>query len=196
MKRTFILISLLAVCGFLALAAGCTSSVPPQQNVTGTPGPSTSPSLRDMVLSQADLPAGYTIVYRGEMAPGDKNCTPADLCFVQGYFITANNGQTNTSTNIDMALLTYSRDPSAANLEEVVADQIPEIAEGNLTRLANPGIGDVSALYQFSIPGASQPSYLIIFGKGRFYEMILVNGPDASESRITGLAGKAVAKLP
>lgn len=194
MKRTIILVCLLAACGFLALAAGCTSSVP--VNATQTPAPSVSTSLRDLVLTQADLPPGYSIVYRGEMAPPNQTCNPADLCFIRGYFTSADNGQNNTSSNIDIALLSYNRNPSATNLEDVFADQLPEIANGNITRLADPGIGDVSALYEFPLPGVPQPSYLIVFGKGRFYEMILVNGPDASANLVTSLARKAVAKLP
>jgi hypothetical protein len=193
MKRSVVIICCLALCSVLAIAAGCTSPV--QTNATGsvTPTPPATVSLKDLTLSSDDLPQGYSIVYRGEMAPGDPNCSASEVCYLQGYFISAANGESNTSTIIDQAVVFYSKPAVSATLRAVLADQLPDIANGNLTPLADPGIGDASAAYRVTLPTAGGPveGYIVIFGKGNLYEIFMVTGPDASERLVIDLARKA-----
>jgi hypothetical protein len=199
-KKLFVL--LLAFGGLFALAAGCTSPVVPggQPSVTPvvTPIVFTPDLLEDLLLQPADLPEGYQLVYRGEMAPGSANCT-ADICYITGYFTSAANGEGNSTTAIDQAVAIYNRNASQDNLLLVLSDQLPDIIiSGNLTPLANPGLGDASASYGFTLPTAEAPieGYLVIFSKGNLYEIIMVVGPDASEALAVDMASEAAAKLP
>lgn len=200
MKRRYIPVLFLALCGVLAIAAGCTSPAVPQGNATPTPTATVTTvasaydALRDIALSAEDLPSGYSLVYRGEMAPGDPNCTAPSACFLQGFFTSASNGSDNTSTIIDQAIVIYNVNATPENLRPVLDDQLRGIASGgNFTALPDPGIGDVSALYRFSLPtdGESLEGYLVIFGRGNLYEIVMVRGPDASESVVVDLARKA-----
>jgi hypothetical protein len=199
MKRTYILVLFIALCGILALAAGCTSPIPSQETPTPTATVTTvasaSEELKDLALSPEDLPAGYSLVYRGDMAPGDPNCTAPMICFLQGYFISASNGIDNTSTFIDQAIVIYNANATPETLRPVLDDQLRGVASGgNFTELPDPGIGEASALYRFSLPTDGEPleGYLVIFGKGNLYEIIMVRGPDASESVVVDLARKAL----
>ncbi|NTV00068.1 MAG: hypothetical protein HGA55_02970 [Methanoregulaceae archaeon] len=198
MKRKYIPVLFSALCGILALAAGCSSLVTPEGNATPTATvtnvASAYDALRGMALSPQDLPAGYSLVYRGEMRPGDPNCT-AEVCFLQGYFISASNGTDNASTIIDQAIVIYNVNAMPETLRPVLDNQLQVNASGgNFTALADPGIGDVSALYRFSLPTDGEPieGYLVIFGKGNLYEIIMVRGPDASETMVVDLAKKAL----
>jgi hypothetical protein len=199
MNQKSVLILCLALCGALILVAGCTTPGT-QPNVTpaATATPPAVTALDDLLLISADLPPGYSIVYMGEMGPGDPNCTASEVCFIEGYLVSARSGETNTSTAIDQAVVHYSKPATPATLETVLVDQLPGVASGNVTPLTNPAIGDASAAYLVSLPTATGPvdGYIVIFGKGDFYEIILVAGPDASESLATDMAKAAAAKLP
>jgi hypothetical protein len=200
MNRTYVLILFLVTCGALALAAGCTSPVvpaAPQPNATVTPMVFTPDSLKDLLLLPADLPEGYDVVYRGEMAPGNANCT-GEICYITGYFTSAATVESNITTTIDQAVAIYNKNASPENLLPVLADQLPDIAAGNLTPLADPALGDASAAYSFTLPTAGAPldGYLVIFGKGNLYELIMVIGSKASETLATDMARTAAAKLP
>jgi hypothetical protein len=197
MNQKYVLVLFLALCGVLALAAGCTSPTQPTVTPTATPPPSAVVSLDDLLLSLTDLPEGYSIVYQAEMSPGDPNCT-REVCFIAGYLLSARNGDTNTSSGIDQAIARYNVSASPGTLSLVLADQLPSVASGNLTPLPDPGLGDASAAYRFTLQteGGPMEAYLVIFGKGDIYEIILVAGPDTSESLAMEMAGKAAAKLP
>jgi hypothetical protein len=197
MKHRYLSLLFMLLCVILVLAAGCTSPVQPEENrtpsptATITPVASASDALRDLALSPEDLPPGYSLVYRGEMRPGEPNCT-AQVCFLQGYFITASNGINNTSTVINQAIVIYDADTTPASLRPVLEDQLRDFAAtANLTPLPDPGIGDASALYRFSREDYGE-GYLLIFGKGNVYEIIMVWGPDASETMVVDLAKKAL----
>lgn len=199
MKRIYITLLVLALRGILALAAGCTSPLPSQGNVTPTPTAtvtsvaSASKELRDLALSPQDLPPGYFVVYQ-DMAPGDPNCTAPSVCFLQGFFVSASNETDNTSPIIDQAIVLYNANATPETLRQVLDDQLRGVASsGNLTALADPGIGDASALYQFTLPTNGEPleGYLVIFGKGNLYEIIMIQDPGAAESIVVDLARKA-----
>ncbi len=197
MNQKYVLVLFLALCGVMALAAGCTSPTQPTVTPTAIPTTSAVVSLDDLLLSPADLPEGYSIVYREEMGPGDPNCT-GEVCYLGGYLLSARNGDSNTSSGIDQAIVRYNKPATAGTLFAVFADQLPDIAAGKLDPLPDPGLGDASAAYQFTLPTEGDPTaaYLVIFGKGDIYEIILVAGPDASEALAMDMAGTAVAKLP
>jgi hypothetical protein len=200
--KLFVTVMFLAFCAVLAIVAGCTSPGIPagQPNVSpvATPMVFTPDVLRDLLLVQADLPEGYQISYHGEMSPGNASCT-ADICYLAGYFMSSTKGEGNTSTSIDQAVTIYNRNASQDNLLLVLSDQLPDIvASGNLTPLNDPGLGDVSASYGFTLPttGAPIEGYITIFSKGNLYEVIMVIGPDASEGLAVDMAREAAAKLP
>jgi hypothetical protein len=150
---------------------------------------SASDALKDLSLSPQDLPAGYSLVYRGEMRPGDPNCT-APSCFLQGYFVSASNGSDNSSTVINQAIVLYNTDATPDSLRPVLEDQLRDFS-ANLTALSDPDIGDASAFYQFTGENYGE-GYLLIFGKGNVYEIFMVWGQDASESMVIELAKKAL----
>jgi hypothetical protein len=124
------------------------------------------------------------------MRPGDPNCTAPSVCFLQGYFISASNGTDNTSTVINQAIVLYNTDATPATLLPVLEDQLRDFS-ANLTALPDPDIGDASAFYRFTREDYGE-GYLIVFGKGKVYEIIMVWGPDASESMVIDLAKKAL----
>jgi hypothetical protein len=194
MKQKYLPLLFMVLCGILVLAAGCTSPVP-GGNHTATPTATVTPvasardALKDLALSPQDLPPGYSLVYRGEMRPGDPNCT-ASACFLQGYFISASNGTDNTSTVINQAIVIYDVDATPDSLGPVLTDQLRDLSS-NLTTLPDPDLGDASAFYRFERPDYGD-GYLLIFGKGNVYEIIMVWGPDASESMVIDLAKKAL----
>ena len=195
MKQKYLPLLFMVLCGMLVLAAGCIS---PVQNgnhtaiptATVTPVASASDALKDLALSPQDLPPGYSLVYRGEMRPGDPNCTAPSVCFLQGYFISASNGTDNTSTVINQAIVIYNADATPATLGPVLADQLRDLS-GNLTPLPDPGIGDASAFYRYT-RGENAEGYILIFGKGNVYEIFMIWGPDASENMVVDLAKKAL----
>jgi hypothetical protein len=197
MNQKFVLILFLTICGVLALAAGCTSPVlPARPQPNATPVVFTPESIKDLPFVFSDLPQGYSIVYRSQMAPGNPNCT-SEVCYVAGYFTSAQNGQSNTST-IDQAVTIYNTTTTAGTLLPVLIDQIPDVASGNLTALPGPGLGDASAAYRFTIATSAGPvnGYLVIIERGNLYEIIMVIGPDASENLALDMAHKAATKLP
>jgi hypothetical protein len=192
MNRKYLPVLLMVLCGVLVLASGCTSPLPQSANGTSTPTATITPvasasdALKDLALSPQDLPQGYSLVYREEMRPGDPNCT-AEVCFLQGYFV---NGTDTKSTFINQAIVLYNTDATPASLDKVLMDQLPNFS-ANLMTLSNPDIGDASAFYQFT-QGDNGEGYLLIFGKGNLYEIIMVRGPDASETMVVDLAKKAL----
>jgi hypothetical protein len=201
-RKLLVMFLLLAFGGLFALAAGCTSPGAPagQTNITpvATPLVFTPDLLEDLLLLPADLPEGYQVVYRGEMAPGNASCA-ADICYVTGYFTSAANGEGNTTTSIDQAVTIYNKNVNQDNLLLVLSDQLPDIVtSANLTLAGNPGLGDASATYMFTLPISGTPvkGYLVVFGKGNLYEVVMVVGPDATESLAMEMAGKAAGKLP
>jgi hypothetical protein len=197
MHQKSILILCLILCGVLALAAGCTTPGT-EANVTPTvTASSVRVSPEQLILTPADLPSGFSIAYIGKMAPGDPNCNASEFCYLEGVLISARSGETNMSTAIDQAVVLYSKPATRERLDSVLADQLPGVAGENLTTLADPGIGDVSAAYQVTIMSGDVPvdGYLVIFGIRDYYEIILVAGPDATENLAEEMARAAASKL-
>ncbi|MCU0632536.1 MAG: hypothetical protein MUC66_06140 [Methanolinea sp.] len=213
MKTAYVLLLLLSLAAVLAYGAGCTSTAPasmatPQPTTSG-PGPAgtqgVSPesvpslsTLKGLILDPTDFPEGYSLVYEGEMLPGVESCPVNDLCYLQGYALSIATGDANNSTMVDQAISRYSLNATSETIEGVFKDQIPEIAAGNLTALSGPALGDASAAYRFEFPPAEAPikGYLVIFGKGDLYEIIMVIGTDTDENLVYDLAKKSAAKLP
>ncbi len=195
MKQKYLPLLLMVAFGILVLATGCTSPIQegnrtPSATATVTPVASANDALKDLALTSEDLPDGYSLVYRGDMRPGDQNCTAPSTCFLQGYFVSASNGADNTSTVINQAIVIYNVDATADTLRPVIMDQLRDLS-GNLTTLPAPGLGDASAFYRYT-RGENADGYILIFGKGNVYEIFMVWGPDATESMVLDLARKTL----
>lgn len=197
MHQKGILILCMILCGVLALAAGCT--IPGTEG--NVPPTATSPAVRvspeQLILTPAELPPGFSIAYIGKMAPGDPSCTASEFCYLEGVLISARSGETTMSTAIDQAVVLYSEPATRERLDSVLADQLPGVAGENLTTLADPGIGDVSAAYQVTLMSDNVPvdGYVVIFGIRDYYEIILVAGPDATVNLAEDMARAAASKL-
>lgn len=224
MKNMNVIILIFCFAMVMAFVAGCTTNAPsspaaprpstevpvstvtaaenPVPSVVPTPAPSGSPTspltgLKQFILSPADFPDGYSLIYEGEMVPGDENCTADRLCYLEGYSLSMVTGDANNSTLVDHMVSRYSKPVTPETLNAILADQLPEIASGTPTMISAPSLGDGSAAYRFEFPSPEVPvqGYLVIFGRGDLYEIIMVIGTDANERLAFDLARKSADKL-
>lgn len=195
------------------LACGCTSptaapSSPSSPATTASPGAipatatgeETSPdALPGMALKLSDFPSGYVIVYEGEALPPDESTLLSDPDYLGGYTITASNESSELSSGelVDQLILVYRKPVTREHLEAVFLQSYPELASWSLSPLDDPGIGDAGIAYQFMYPNASLNGFVIAFGKGDVYEILVTMAGDdsANYSLLEDLAISAAAKI-
>ncbi len=173
---------------------------------TGVDTPPDSPDLsppavtelQGYLLNSSDFPEGYTLIHEGAMLPGDDDCPAGEFCYLGGYSISMVTGDAQNTTLVDQMISRYTLTATKETLNDVLMDQFPEIAAGSPAELAATALGDASVAYRFEFPSTEAPlhGFLVIFGKGNLYEIIMIIGTDADELLAFDLAKKASAKLP
>ncbi len=154
--------------------------------------------LKGYLLNPSDFPEGYTLVQEGAMLPGDEECPAGEFCYLGGYSISMVTGDDQNTTLVDQMVSRYTLTATKETLNEVLMDQFPEIADGSPAEIPAPPLGDAGVAYRFEFPSTEAPlnGFLVIFGRGNLYEIIMIIGTDADELLAFDLATKASARLP
>ncbi|HOT03463.1 MAG TPA: hypothetical protein PK069_04730 [Methanolinea sp.] len=154
--------------------------------------------MQGYLLNPTDFPEGYALIHEGAMLPGEEECPSGGFCYLGGYSISMVTGDAQNTTLVDQMISRYTLTATRETLNDVLMDQFPEIAAGSPAELAAPALGDASVAYRFEFPSTEDPlhGFLVIFGKGNLYEIIMIIGTDADELLAFDLANKASAKLP
>lgn len=199
----FLLIAALAA---VILAAGCASqtgtpSAPPgDAPQAGTPMVTTSPEdLAAFALDLSDLPRGFEQIFEGEILPPDESTLLGDQDFVGSYSFAASNESEELAAGelVEQIVILYHKPASREHLDTLVKAFYPEFSSWSLSPLPDPGIGDVSSAYHFSDSGTTLSGYLVVFGEGEVYSILMtMRGDETADYALAReMAEKAAEKI-
>lgn len=217
MQRSLVIGLCLIVCAAL-LDAGCTSTSG-TGSVTPTHAATTAPpaniTLAPLALTQADVPAGYTLVSGRQKSADEMSSVAKDLGWQQGYvtiYSTTGNmtaGPTAITQTItvyggkDISSIVSLVDSNERQQKGLTFSALALPATGADTRAfsaapvnATPTISTGSLGLAGSSGTTTTEGYIeVIFGKGEILEVIRMNGPGAQYDTLKSLAETAYARV-
>lgn len=206
----------IALC-VLVLAAGCSQA---GSSVKQIPSPEISPTVpapATLLLTAADIPAGYTLTESRVKTPADVGEMAKSLGWESGYIVrfTGPAGQSLLGpTEITQTITRYqSRD--IGQIAALIEKNDKTDSELTFTTLPSPGIGTASSAFTGKAIGQivvrtdpgnpmgapqgtgsfKQDMAEIIFAQGTAVEVLRMTGPDANITVLEDLARKAYGKL-
>jgi hypothetical protein len=220
MQRSFFFGLCLIVCAAV-LAAGCTTT----SGTQGAKAPDTAVtvssanvSLAPLILTPADVPAGFNLVTSREKSANEVGSLAKDLGWQQGYVViysSPSNGSSGPSA-ITQSITVYPAD-QMSGIVTLVNTNERQINGLDFSDLPLPATGPKTCAFSATVSkktptpattsrmsvissdsGSSAPTegYLeVVFAQGNILEVIRMSGPGAQYETLKNLSETAYAKL-
>jgi hypothetical protein len=189
--------------------AGCFLLDPGPQVLPPTPQPTVSPTTESrisivepsgMALQLADLPDGYVIRERSEVAYADINPLARDEGWKKGYYVSfyRMNTKNYDITGITQQISVYPLDHIRIIFDEAKSDVMARAnASVSVTELPFPKTGDRAIALRFTDANDQYGimTYIVIFTKKDVLEQVEMKGTTTDYEVLKNIAGTAAGKI-